>query len=174
MIPQSIALTITPRGHLQSFGVFTKNTNYKWYNRHFHVIHFFFNSLARFGYLPFPLSLNLNSVVSRDSKVHNSAISFFCWLFQGLVVWPRLCDLFVSQNPRGGWGIIIFIIILLLIRVFHISVNWWYFIGDWVTASLPKSLGLFSVFWPFLIMLLFGWSPLGRQLPNLPGPLIIL
>ena len=32
----------------------------------------------------------------------------------------------------------------------------------------------FSVFWPFSIMLLFGWSPLGRQLPNLPGPLIIL
>ena len=25
---------------------------------------------------------------------------FFCWLSLGLVVWPRLCDLFVSQNPR--------------------------------------------------------------------------
>ena len=33
---------------------------------------------------------------------------------------------------------------------------------------------LFSVFWPFSIILSFGWSPLGRQLPNLPGPLIIL
>ena len=38
------------------------------------------------------------SVVSRDSKDHKF---FSCWLLQGLVVWPRLGDLFVSQNPRG-------------------------------------------------------------------------
>ena len=62
----------------------------------------------------------------------------------------------------------------LLIRVFHIRVSWWSFTGDWVTASLLKSLGLFSVFWPFSIMLLFGWSPLGCRLPNPPGPFIIL
>ena len=62
----------------------------------------------------------------------------------------------------------------LLIRVFHISVSWGHFTGDWVKASLLKSPGLFSVFWRFSIMLLFGWSPLGRQLPNFPGPLIIL
>ena len=61
-----------------------------------------------------------------------------------------------------------------LIRVFHISVGWWYFTRDWVTKSLLKSPGLFSVFWPFSIMLFFGWSPLGHQLPNLPGPLINL
>ena len=36
------------------------------------------------------------------------------------------------------------------------------FTGDWVTASLLKSPGLFSVFWPFSIVLLFGWSPLVR------------
>ena len=42
-----------------------------------------------------------------------------------------------------------------------------------MTASLLKSPGLFSVFWLFSIMLLLGWSALGRQLPNLPGPLII-
>ena len=51
----------------------------------------------------------------------------------------------------------------ILIRVFHISVSWWFFAGVWVTASLLKSPGLFSVFWPFLIMLSFGWSPLVRQ-----------
>ena len=66
------------------------------------------------------------------------------------------------------------LLLLLLIRVFHISVSWWSFTGDWVTASLLKSPGLFSVFWPFSIMLLFGWSPLSRQLLNLPGPLRIL
>ena len=62
----------------------------------------------------------------------------------------------------------------LLIRIFHICISWWSFTGDWVTASLLKFPGLFSVFWPFSIMLLFGWSPLGRQLPSPPGPLIIL
>ena len=61
-----------------------------------------------------------------------------------------------------------------LIRAFHISVSRWFFTGVWVIASLLKSPGLFSVFWPFSIMLSFGWSPLVRQLPNPPVPLVIL
>ena len=61
-----------------------------------------------------------------------------------------------------------------LLRVFHIIVSWWSFTGDCEKASLLKSPGLFSVFWSFSIMLLFGWSPLGRQLPNPPSPFIIL
>ena len=44
----------------------------------------------------------------------------------------------------------------LLIRAFQISINRWFFTGVWVTASLLKSPGLFSVFWPFSIMLSFG------------------
>ena len=52
--------------------------------------------------------------------------------------------------------------------------NWWSFTGVWVTASLLKSPGLFSVFWPFSIMLLFGWSPLVHQLPTPPALLVIL
>ena len=44
----------------------------------------------------------LYSVVNRDSKVHNSASSFlFLW---GLVVCPKLGDLFVSQNPKLVWA----------------------------------------------------------------------
>ena len=46
-----------------------------------------------------------------------------------------------------------------LIRALHISVNRWFFTGVWVTASLLSSPGLFSVFWSFLIMRSFGWSP---------------
>ena len=44
--------------------------------------------------------------VSRDRKIHNSAsyIFFFCWLLFGLVVWPRLSDPFVSQNPRVSFS----------------------------------------------------------------------
>ena len=51
---------------------------------------------------------------------------------------------------------IIIIIIIYSFRVFHISVNWWFFTGVWVTASLLKSPGLVSGFWPFLVMLSFG------------------
>ena len=59
---------------------------------------------------------------------------------------------------------------LLPFRVFHISVSWWFFPGVWVTASLLKSPGLFSVFWPFSIMLSFGWFPLVCQLPSHQRP----
>ena len=38
------------------------------------------------------------------------------------------------------------------LRVFHISVNWWSFTKVRVTASLLKSPGLFSVFWPISIV----------------------
>ena len=97
------------------------------------------------------------SVVSRDSKIHNSANSLFlCWLLLGLVVLPS----FYYDHYS--------------FRVFQISISWWYFTGDWVTASLLKSPAIFSVFWPSSIMLLFGWSPLVRQLPNPPGSLITL
>ena len=44
----------------------------------------------------------------------------------------------------------------------------------WVTASLSKSPGLFSVFWLFLIMLYSGWFPLIFLFPYLPVPLPIL
>ena len=63
------------------------------------------------------------------------------------------------------------IITYLLIRVFHISFSWWSFTGVWVTASLLKSPGRFSIFWLFSTMLLFGWSPLVLQRPSLPVPL---
>ena len=116
-------------------------------------------------------------------RLAGKAGSLFCFLSRGLDVWPRLDDPFVSQNPSEVvWSnfsfllllLLLIIIIIMIIRVFHISVSWWSFTGDWVTASLLKSPGLFSVFWPFSIMLLFGWSPLGHQLLNLPGPLIII
>ena len=60
------------------------------------------------------------------------------------------------------------------LRVFYASVSWWFSTGVWAIVSLLKSPGLFSVFWPFSIMLLFEWSSLGRQLPSPPGPLVIL
>ena len=68
----------------------------------------------------------------------------------------------------------IVVIINYSLSVFHISLSWWSFTGVWVTASLLKSPGLFSVFWLFTIMLSFGWSSPIRQLPSPPVPLVIL
>ena len=63
------------------------------------------------------------------------------------------------------------IIIIIIIRTFHINASRWFFTGVWVTASILMSPGLFLVFWPFSTRLSFGWSPLVRQLPN---PLLLL
>ena len=49
-------------------------------------------------------------------------------------------------------SLIIIIIICSLLRVFHTSVTWWFLIGVWVTTSLLKPPGLFSVFWPISLM----------------------
>ena len=38
------------------------------------------------------------------------------------------------------------------LNVFHTSISWWFLTGVWVTASLHKSPGLFSVFWPILMI----------------------
>ena len=56
------------------------------------------------------------------------------------------------------------------LRVFHISINWLPFTGVWVTASLLKSPGLFSVFWPISTLLSFGWSLLVFLFPILSVP----
>ena len=40
-----------------------------------------------------------------------------------------------------------------LMRVFHTGISWWLLSRVWVRASLLKSTGLFSVFWPILIMM---------------------
>ena len=59
----------------------------------------FFSSPARTRYLSLPAFFQFYPVISRNSKVHNSAISLSIWLSLDLVVWSRLDDLFLSQNP---------------------------------------------------------------------------
>ena len=65
---------------------------------------------------------------------------------------PQQCCRLDSLHP----SVIIIIIIIYSLRVFHIGVSWWLFTGVWVTASLLKSAGLVSGFWPFSTMLSFG------------------
>ena len=64
------------------------------------VLQQFFSSLARSRYLSlFLFSVNF-IVVCQDGKIHNLAGSLFLCLSLGLVVWLRLGDLFLYQNPR--------------------------------------------------------------------------
>ena len=65
----------------------------------------------------------------------------------------------------------------LLLWIFPTSVSWWSFTWVWVRASLLRFPGLFSVFWPILVMQSFGWSrfvfqfsTLTVSFPNLCGP----
>ena len=46
------------------------------------------------------------------------------------------------------------------LRVFPMNVCWWSFTEVWETASILKAPGLFSVFWPISVMLLFWRFPL--------------
>ena len=61
------------------------------------MFHSFFSSLLKFTYLSlFSLSLIFTLWSARMAKL----VFFCCWLSLGLVVWLRLGDPFISQNPR--------------------------------------------------------------------------
>ena len=126
------------------------------------IFHSSFNSLARSRYLSFfsHFSVFFCGQPGQQSRQF-CKFSFFCWLGD-----PCVC-----QSPIGVY---VCYNNYSLIRDFHISVSRWVFTGVWVTASLLKSPGLFSVFWPFSIMLSFEWSPLVHQPPTPPAPLVIL
>ena len=123
------------------------------------MFHSFFNSQARSRYLSFFLhsfSFILWSAGTAKSTILQ--VLFFCWLLLGLVFWPRLGDPCVCQSPIGVYvcyfqGLLLLLLLLLFysLRFFHISVNWWFFTGVWVTTSLLKSPGHFS-FWLISIM----------------------
>ena len=85
----------------QSFVDCTQTTNYSWYKRHFLVSQFFqFPSKVQVLIFLFTF-FQFYSVVSRDGNVHNTASSLFLrWFLYVLVVWLRLGDPFVCQNPR--------------------------------------------------------------------------
>ena len=79
-----------------------------------------------------------------------------------------------TSNNYDSTSIIMNISIIISIPCVFFSVNWWFFNGVWARASLLKSPGLFSVFWPISIMLWFGWSPLVLLFPSPPVPVLIV
>ena len=56
-------------------------------------------------------------------------------------------------------------IIIIIILSTYTSISWWTFTGVWLTASVPKSPELFSVYRLILMKLLFGWFPLVLLFP---------
>ena len=67
-----------------------------------YIFHSFFQFSSKFKVLIFLFAFfQFYPVVSRNGKIDYSEASLFlCWLSPGLVVWKRLDDPFVSQNPR--------------------------------------------------------------------------
>ena len=66
------------------------------------MFHSFFSSLVRSRYLSFfSLTFSFTQWSARTAKSTNRhVLFFFYWLSLGLVIWPRLGDPFVSQNPE--------------------------------------------------------------------------
>ena len=56
--------------------------------------------------------------------------------------------------------------LLYSVCAFHTTFSWWAFTGVFVTASLLRSPGLFSVFWPISTMLYFEWSQFFLRFPT--------
>ena len=97
----------------------------------------FFSSLAS-TYLSFCI-FYFHSVVCWDGKFQYFIGSFFrWWLSLGLVVWPRLGDPVVSQNPifQDGFWWYSYHLFVNFSWVFHNSISWWSFPGVWVTTFL--------------------------------------
>ena len=59
---------------------------------------------------------------------------------------------FILWSAGTAKSTILQILFFFLLWVFYTSVSWWFSSGVWVTASLLKSPGLFSVFWSILAM----------------------
>ena len=165
----------------------SKRTNYNLYKHHFHVPHFFFNSQARSRYLSFfSLSFNFTLWSTGTAKSTILQILFLLLLllfntksgYLAKIRWSvRISKSHMSlcaSFSRTDTGLCIIIIIIYSLVFFHISFSWWSFLGVRVTESSLKSLGLFSVFWPFSIILKFGRSPLVLRLQSSPVSLIIL
>ena len=126
----------------------TERAIYNWYHRHFHVLQFF--SIPWPGPDTYP-SFHILSILfcGRPGQQSRQFCKFSFFFFLLIII--RSGRLVQIRDPCCCCCCYYYH--YLLIRVFHISVSWWFFTGVWVTASLLKSPRLFSLFWLFSIML---------------------
>ena len=92
---------------------------------------------------------------------HRLRLLFCCVSSILALIWLVLMALFCAAIRRDSVYLLKFPFLshvqvlwseMLFLWDFHITVSWWCFTGVWVTASLLKSPGLFSVFWSSSIM----------------------
>ena len=100
-----------------------------------------------------PITTGINATFMFHVFFNSRARSRYLSLFSLLIL---LYSQLEQQSPQFCKFSFFLLIIIYSFRVFHISVNWWFFTGVWVTASLLRSPGLVSGFWLFLAMLSFG------------------
>ena len=124
--PRAPPKTITPRAPPSKNNVI--RTNYIWQKRD--VILY---------------TIISTSVFLKLLHLRNTQYGRFHFLFLFLI--QSLCYLFDVRPCASSLSLIF------SFRVFHTNVSWWSLTGVWLTASLFKSPGLFSVFWPILVML---------------------
>ena len=137
------------------------------------IFHCFFSSLARSRYLSlFLLSFSFTQWSARMANSTIQQVPFFYWCsvcisksqrifcvsfcrtdsglcIHHLLVWLNLNSMHNSSGSPFPHNCIIIIIIW----VFLTTISWWSFTGVWMTASLLRPPGLFSVFWSILTML---------------------
>ena len=67
--------------------------------------------------------------------------------------WLYILTAYIRVSCSFSLPVLVFpILYYYYFKRFHTSVNWWFTTGVWVTTSLLKSPGLFSVFWSILIV----------------------
>ena len=91
----------------------------------------FFNSLARFRYLSF-FSLSFNFTLWSVGRAKSTIRQVLFFIYSLLLL---------------------LLLLFQFLWVFLNSISWWFFTGVWVTASLLRFLGLFSIFLPISAML---------------------
>ena len=131
----------------------------------------FFNSLASSRYLSFfLLTFNFSLCQPGHQSPQFGKFSFFIvdyykvWLsnrnwmirlylkipeeFAHLILQGRFSVAHIPFVRMVKFQLLLLSLLLYFLRVFHTNINWWFFAGVCLTASLRGSPELFSVFWP--------------------------
>ena len=132
------------------------------------MFHRIFNSQVSYRYLSlFSLSFNFTLWSTGTAKFTIRQVLFFCWLLQGLVVWPRLVDpFFISKSQRSLYlsfsrtdaGLCIYhLFVWSNLNVLH---NY-----QWITLPTQSRLVLYSL-WCNLLHSLIMWVIDSSLSPN--------
>ena len=107
--PQSPCYFQVLQSFYQSFSDCTKSTNHNWYNRHFLILLFFSIPLQSRGTYPSFDFFQFYYAFGRDTKVHNSASSFFFLFSLFIIRFNRLAAIwqfFCLSQPQKSFCVL--------------------------------------------------------------------